>query len=264
MRSVTADNAAAVDHASSESPAAPSVARTLRSALSVMSKPICSLRFARRSVVVDFHAVFLRVHRAGNACQLLAPRVLANVRGTEVKALTGRVNLDGVEIFTTQDFDARDHSAACGKGFLHQGGGIDAKVEAIGFDGGAQLIGRTETLDSRAAPADIRLEHHRIADGFGGRKRLRRMIDDAGLRIRQTEFFEVAELERFGSLVSEATVAVHYPHTLGFKVRKIIQGVEDSVSQAALPCRRAHAIEQQRILALRRGGVVVMMARLDL
>src|SRR5207244_547313 len=139
-----------------------------------------------------------------------------------------------------------DHSAACGKGFLHQGGGIDAKVEAIGFDGGAQLIGRTETLDSRAAPADIRLEHHRIADGFGGRKRLRRMIDDAGLRIRQTEFFEVAELERFGSLVSEATVAVHYPHTLGFKVREIFQAIADSICRLTQPCRLATRMTYNR------------------
>jgi hypothetical protein len=47
-------------------------------------------------------------------------------------------------------------------------------------------------------------------------------------------------------------------------VRKVVQRVEDSVAKPTLPRRGAHAIEKQRILALRRSYVVVMVPRIDL
>src|SRR5207248_10687233 len=130
------------------------------------------------SVDLSFHARIRRGDRAGDTPQILSPPVLANVRGTQVERLAGDVDSNSVEVFATKDCNARDDSVPRGERFLHQRGRIDAEVEATRVDRGAQLLGRTETLNSRAASANVRLQHHRIPDSFGGGKRLRRMIDD--------------------------------------------------------------------------------------
>src|SRR6266403_3185492 len=62
----------------------------------------------------------------------------------------------------------------------------------------------------------------------------------------------------------EATVAIDDAHAFTFEVRKIVEGIENSVPQPPLPRRRAHAIEKQRILALRRCHIVVMVPRINL
>src|SRR5262249_3949694 len=102
----------------------------------------------RRFVAFHFHARFWSIHRAGNARQLFAPRVLANVCGTQIEALARNVNSNGVKIFAAEDLDARDDSIAGGEGFLHEGGRIDSEVQSIFFDGGAQLVMRAKPFNS--------------------------------------------------------------------------------------------------------------------
>src|SRR5205085_12137176 len=157
-----------------------------------------------------------------------------NVGRTQVEAFAGRVDANGVEIFPAEDFHARNDSVAGGEGFLHQRGRIDAEIEAIRFDGGAQLVRRAEAFDSRTAPADVGLQHNGIADGSGRGERLGRVMDDAGFGVRKAELFQVGELLRFGNFVREAAVAVDDTHTFGLQVRQVIERVEDSVGQAAL------------------------------
>src|SRR5205807_9009681 len=127
---------------------------------------------ARRLVALDFHAGFWSIDWTCDARQLFTPRVLANVRWTQVEAFASDMNSNGVEIFSAKDFDARDDAVACNERLLHQRGCVNSEIEAIRFDGGAHLLGRTETFDSRTAAADVRLHYHRIANGLGGRQRL--------------------------------------------------------------------------------------------
>src|SRR6266436_5593061 len=47
-------------------------------------------------------------------------------------------------------------------------------------------------------------------------------------------------------------------------MRKIVQGVKDSVPDATLPGGGAHAVEEKRILALLRGDIVLMVPRVHL
>src|SRR5213082_1186844 len=58
-----------------------------------------------RLIPLDFHARLWRVHGAGDACELLAARVLANIRGTQVEAFAGDMNSDGVKIFAAEHLD---------------------------------------------------------------------------------------------------------------------------------------------------------------
>src|SRR5467141_1772595 len=90
------------------------------------------------------------------------------------------------------------------------------------------------------------------------------MIDDSRFRIRQTQFFQVGQLQRFRNLMIEATVAIDDAHAFTFEMRKIVERIENSVPQPPLPRRRAHAIEKQRILALRRCHIVVMVPCINL
>ncbi len=90
------------------------------------------------------------------------------------------------------------------------------------------------------------------------------MIDDPRFRIWQSEFFQVRQLQRFRNFVGEAAVAVDHADALAFKVCQIVERIENAVAQTALPRRRAHTIEEQRIFALRRVHVVVVGARVNL
>src|SRR4029077_9407008 len=48
------------------------------------------------------------------------------------------------------------------------------------------------------------------------------------------------------------------------EVREIVERIEDGVAEAALPRRRTHAIEEQRIFALGRRHVVIVVASVNL
>src|SRR6266446_1482987 len=90
------------------------------------------------------------------------------------------------------------------------------------------------------------------------------MVDDPRFRIWQSEFFEVRELQRFRDFVVEAPVAVDDANALAFEVRQIVESIKNGVAQTALPRRRTHAIEEQRVFALRGVYVVVVMTRVNL
>src|SRR6267378_2417540 len=62
----------------------------------------------------------------------------------------------------------------------------------------------------------------------------------------------------------EATVAIDDAHALTFEMRKIVERIENPMPQPPLPRRRAHAIEEQRILPLRRCHIVIMVPRINL
>src|SRR5260370_26804835 len=62
----------------------------------------------------------------------------------------------------------------------------------------------------------------------------------------------------------ETAIAVDDAYTFAFEVRKIVESVEDSVAQAALPRRRAHAIEEQGIFPFRRRWIVTVVACVNL
>src|SRR5260370_31636253 len=64
--------------------------------------------------------------------------------------------------------------------------------------------------------------------------------------------------------MTETTIAVDDAHAFTFKVRKIVERVENPVPQPPLPRRRAHAIEKQRILALRRRNIKIVVPRINL
>src|ERR1700682_168890 len=62
----------------------------------------------------------------------------------------------------------------------------------------------------------------------------------------------------------EATVTIDDAHAFTFEVRKIVERIENPMPQPPLPRRRAHAIEEQRILALRRCHIVIVVPRINL
>ena len=74
---------------------------------------------------------------------------------------------------------------------------------------------------------------------------MRGVIDDPSFGIRQTELFQIGELLRLGNLMRETPIAIHHAYAFRFEMREVIQGIENSVGQAALPGGRAHAIEEQ-------------------
>src|SRR5258707_10159158 len=90
------------------------------------------------------------------------------------------------------------------------------------------------------------------------------MIDHPRLRIGQSQPLQQRKLQRLGSLMRERPRPVHHAHALVFQMLQIIQRVENSMPHAALPSRWAHAIEQQRILLLRRRRVVLVISCVQL
>src|SRR5204862_4732788 len=105
-----------------------------------------------------FHSAFRSVHRTGDARQLFTSRVLANVRGTQVVALPGNVNLDGVKKFPAKNLDARDNPASRSERFLHQRRGVNSEIKPTFSDSAPQFFRRIEPLDPRAAAADVWLD----------------------------------------------------------------------------------------------------------
>src|ERR1035438_5938162 len=127
------------------------------------------------------------------------------------------MDFNAVEKFSAENFDASNDAVASGESFLNQRGRIDSELQALFDNRGAQRFRRTKALDACAAAADVGFDDHGIADAFGGGDGLRRMIDDDGFGIRQTEFFKIAELQGFGSFVREAAVAVDDAQAFFFK-----------------------------------------------
>jgi len=76
------------------------------------------------------------------------------------------------------------------------------------------------------------------------------MIDYPRLRIRQSQLFQISELQRFRNLVAKAPRAIHNPHTLRFEMREIVDRIKNRVAQPALPRRGTHPVEEQRIILL--------------
>ena len=107
----------------------------------------------------------------------------------------------------------------------------------------ASDVRRVEADDAGAAAADVRLDDDGKAQPLGGGRRLRRVVDDAGARIRQAERFEQRQLRRLGDLGAPRLVAVDDPHAEPFEVRQVLQRVEGQVAAAAQVGRRTHAVE---------------------
>src|SRR5882724_4135187 len=61
----------------------------------------------------------------------------------------------------------------------------------------------------------------------------------------------------------ETLRSVYHPDAIRFQMRQITYGIENSISQAALPCGRAHAIENQGIGWVLFTRIVGVFARLD-
>src|ERR1051325_11736981 len=74
-----------------------------------------------------------------------------------------------------------------------------------------------------------------------------RVVDDACARMRQPERAQQRQLARLRDLGQERLRAVHHAHAASLELVEDVKRVEDRVSAAALPCRRAHAIEEQRV-----------------
>ena len=62
----------------------------------------------------------------------------------------------------------------------------------------------------------------------------------------------------------EAPVPVDDAHALAFKVREIVERIENAVAQTTLPRRRTHAVEEQRIFPFRRSHIIVVVPRINL
>src|SRR5882724_2865736 len=62
----------------------------------------------------------------------------------------------------------------------------------------------------------------------------------------------------------ERSRAIDHAHAILFKMRQVVQRIENRVAKSALPRRRAHAIKQQRVLALSGSNIVGMLPRVDL
>src|SRR5437899_3460780 len=62
----------------------------------------------------------------------------------------------------------------------------------------------------------------------------------------------------------KTAIAVHDAHAFCLQVCEVIERIENAVSQPALPRRRAHPVEQQRILFFRRSCVILVIACVNL
>src|ERR1051325_7551992 len=161
--------------------------------------------FPRMLVCFNGEAIFHRINgAAGAALEFFACSALANVARAEIVGFSRGANLDGVKIFSAEDFDAGDDAVARRETFLDECGLVHAEAEAIFFDGLLELHGRIEALDACTAAADVRFDDERIADGFGGVHHLGALINDAGFRVVETERIEVRKLNGFGNFVSKS------------------------------------------------------------
>src|SRR5215831_3494517 len=85
--------------------------------------------FGGRRVGFHVKSIFRGVHRTTRpAFEFFAGGALADVAGAEVVGFSLRANLDGVEIFSAEDFDAGDDAVARGETFLDEGGVVHAKA----------------------------------------------------------------------------------------------------------------------------------------
>ncbi len=80
----------------------------------------------------------------------------ANVGRTQVEALAGDVDLDGVEECTVQDLHADDVCVLRGDELLHQRGGVECEDEFAPLGGKRQIFRGVEAGDGRAAAAYVR------------------------------------------------------------------------------------------------------------
>ncbi len=144
--------------------------------------------FAGRFVGFDGEAVFHGVNgTAGAAFEFFARGALADIARAEVIGFSRGADADGIKIFSAEHFDARDDAVARSEIFLDESSFIHAEAEAIFFDSFLELFRRIKAFDAGTAAADVGLHDERIADGFGGAHNLRELIDDAGLRIVETQ-----------------------------------------------------------------------------
>src|SRR5205814_4651364 len=89
------------------------------------------------------------IHRARRPHQLGAPDGLAHVRRTKVEAVTRRVDPDGVQIPSTQDFHPHDALLGGRDVLLHQRRVIDPQVERTGR---RRLLELRRRLEAPAPP----------------------------------------------------------------------------------------------------------------
>ena len=159
------------------------------------------------------------------------------------------MDLDRVEIAAVQHLDADDVSVARGDEFLDQRGRVDAEGESV-LSGGraARPCGRVEALDACAAAADIRLDDDGPAEAFGGGEGLAGAMDHARFRVGQAEVVEQRELGGLGEFGAKGLEAVDDADSAALEVFEIAEGVEDGVAVLAVPCRWAHAVDDERIL----------------
>ena len=180
----------------------------------------------------------------------------ADVGGAEVKGFARDVDLDGVEEFAVEDFDADDVGVKRGDEFLDEGGAVEAELESVGrggggVDGGLELREGVEAFDAGTGAADVGLDDDGPAEAFGCSRCLRCAVDDAGLRVGDAERVHEGELAGLGELGLEGFEAVDDTDAAGFEVLKEAEGVEDLVAVVAVPGRGGHAVEDERILFFR-------------
>ena len=83
---------------------------------------------------------------------------------------------------------------------------------ATGWLGGFQVGGRVEAHDTRAAAADVRLDHDRESQPVGGGQDLRDVVDDAAFRVGQLEGFQERQLAGLRRFMREGRQAVDDRH----------------------------------------------------
>ena len=222
-------------------------------------------RVRRGCVGFDGDAGFWGVDGAGAAVQVDAGGGSADVGGAEVEGLAGDVDLDGVEEFAVENFDADDMGVFGRDELLDESGGVQAELECVfraglGGDGGAELREAVETLDAGAGAADVGLDDDGPAKALGGVSRLRSPVDDASLGVRDAELVHQRELAGFRKLGAEGLEAVEDFDAASFEVLEEPEGVENLVAVVAIPGGRRHAIEDEGVLLLRMvfGGVEVV------
>src|SRR5450432_1227092 len=213
-------------------------------------------------------AVLGRVNGAGGAGKLLAAGGAADIGGAEIKCFTGEMDLDAVEEFGADYFDAHDVTIASWDKFLDESGVVEAEIDggAVGVDGGFEIVQRVELGYACATATDIRLDHDGEAEAFSGSERVRRAVDYARFWIRQPERFKQRKLEGLGGFIAESLLAVDHTLAVLFQVGEVILRVEDALAVSAAIGGGRHAIEDEGkvAVAIEVRRVKVVLGRVDL
>src|SRR5215471_18912383 len=140
-------------------------------------------------------------------------------------------------------------SAARGDELLHQRGRVQTQIQLSCLRRFLELAEVVEPLDPGAAAADVGLDHDREPQALRRLGGVVGRIDHPRLGVGKTELFQQLKLEGFRSLVAKSLLSVHHTATALLEVGKVVKGVKDPLAVTTPVSRRAHAIEDQRIIA---------------